>query len=96
MSRALRREVQRGGALLHSIDVVPKFLTVVHSSYVIPGAQRMQALPVEQSLLDRSGLGEGIQTPAVIDHPDFEQHPVIVLSFLEMKPALLGSAAVRT
>src|SRR5258708_22926602 len=93
-SRTVRRELQRGRSFLDAIDVALELLAVVDRSHVIPSAERMKALRVEQSLLGAAGLGESIKTPAAINDPDFKQQPIVRAILLEMKPTLLPRPAV--
>src|SRR5207249_4760923 len=76
-SRSLRSEFDFGGAILHAVYVAAKLAPVVNGGHVIPAPQRMQILTIEQRLLIRARLVEGVQTPASIDHADLEQHAVI-------------------
>jgi hypothetical protein len=92
------REVDRGFALQHPIDVAPEFFSIVNHRYVVPDVERMQEIPVQQRLIRRGRVDERIETPLVADHPDLEQETRfrILASFGvlfgQMKPALLRSS----
>jgi hypothetical protein len=91
---SLRCEVDLRLPVLHAVDIVAEDLAVVYRGHVIPGAERMQTLLVHQCRAAGRALVVAVQEPAVADHADLEEHPVLGPRLLEMKPALLGVAAV--
>ena len=91
----MRCKTDVGGAFERPVDVVSELVAVVDCRDVIPGTERMEAVPVHQRLLRVAAVAVTVQTPSTIDDPDLEQQPILGARLLQMKPALFRLAAVR-
>lgn len=95
----LRRQVQLGRSLQHAIHVVPQLVAVIHQRGVIPGAERVELLTVDQRLRVVSGQRKAVQEPILTGHPNLEEEPRLrVLSglwvaFAQVEESLLGLPA---
>ena len=54
----------------------------------------MKPFAIDQRLVRVAAVDEAIEVPPIVDHADFEQHPVVAARLLEMEPALRCRAAV--
>jgi hypothetical protein len=93
-ARPLRRDTNLGRAFLHAVDVVPELAAVVDRRHVIPDAERMQTVAIEQCLTGVGTVDVAVQTPFSVDDADLEQHPVVAAVLLQVEPPLLGGAAI--
>jgi hypothetical protein len=94
-ARTLRRQTNLRGSLLHAVHVVSELAAIVDGSHVIPRAERMQLRAIDQRFLASRAVDVAVQAPPAVDDADFKQHPIVGICLLQMKPALLRSAAVR-
>lgn len=88
--------MNRCRSFLHAVDIVPELATVVDGRHVIPRAQRVQALPIDQRLLGIAAVHVTVEIPSAVDDADLEQHAVVAAVLLQMKPALRRFPSVRT
>jgi hypothetical protein len=93
-TRPLRRETNLGRAFLHAVDIVPKLAAVVDCRHVVPSAERVQTIAIEQRLASAGTVDVAVQTPFPVDDANLEQHPVVASVFLQMEPPLLGGATI--
>src|SRR5262245_58071099 len=93
-ARPLRREVDVCRAFLDAVDVIPELAAVVDCRDVIPHAERMQTIAIEQRLARVGTVDVTVQTPLPVDDTNLEQHAVVAAVLLQVEPSLLGSPAI--
>src|SRR5690349_17902026 len=96
---ALRSELDAERAIEAAIDIAAKFLAIVDGGDVVPAAELVKMLAIEERFFAGARAIEGIETPLAVDDADFEEHAVIGVVagggiLFEMKPALLDVAAI--
>src|SRR5712692_7983846 len=95
VARSVRSQIKLGRAFLDAIYVVPEFFAVIDAGDVVPGAERMQRLAVQQGLALASRLIEAVEAPLIVDDADLKEHPIVGVSagggilLAEVKPSLL-------
>src|SRR5258708_14294846 len=67
---SLRIEMDLRRPFLHAVDVVPELAAVVHRRHVIPRAQRVQALSIDQRLVGGAAVHEAVGIPSVVDNAE--------------------------
>src|SRR5262245_63372674 len=86
-ARLLRRESNQRRALLHAVDVVPELAAVVDCGDVIPRAERMEPLAVDQRLLRFAAVAVAVEVPLVARDANLEEIPILAAVFLQVEPA---------
>src|SRR6266508_2208002 len=80
---------------LHAVAVVPELAAIIDGCDVIPRAERVKTLAIDQRLLVGPAVHVAVEIPSVVDDAELEQHAIVAAVLLQMKPALRRLAAVR-